>query len=108
MLKDVIYKDLVPQHSYIAVDQFKNMKALADYLQYLQRNLTAYGEYFRWRQTYKIVETYHESGRLGILDALCDLCEKLRNNDNDTNSTRRDIDKWFNSPDVCHTLPVPT
>ncbi|EDO40908.1 predicted protein, partial [Nematostella vectensis] len=41
--------------SFINVADFSTVKALADYLVYLDKNDTAYKEYFRWRQKYMTV-----------------------------------------------------
>lgn len=38
--------------SFIAIDDFPNVKALADYMKYLDSNETAYMEYFDWRNEY--------------------------------------------------------
>ncbi|CAH8875251.1 unnamed protein product [Trichobilharzia szidati] len=43
------YQALAPPHSFIHVDQFESPKELAEYLRYLDRNNTAYNEYFAWR-----------------------------------------------------------
>ncbi|CAH8287402.1 unnamed protein product, partial [Schistosoma turkestanicum] len=43
------YKRVAPPHSFIHVDQFKSPAELANYLKYLDRNKTAYNEYFAWR-----------------------------------------------------------
>ena len=37
----------LPPHSFIDVLDFPSVKALADYLHYLDKNDTAYNEYFR-------------------------------------------------------------
>nr|XP_018672473.1 alpha-(1,3)-fucosyltransferase 6-like isoform X2 [Ciona intestinalis] len=39
---------VAPPHSFIHVEDFKNISDLADYLLYLDRNDTAYREYFNW------------------------------------------------------------
>lgn len=46
------YAALLPPHSYIDVRWFDSPQSLARYLVYLDRNDTAYGEYFKWRQQY--------------------------------------------------------
>lgn len=47
------YGKLAIPGSYINVMDFKTVKELADYLHYLDRNNTAYNEYFKWRQKYQ-------------------------------------------------------
>lgn len=56
--------------SYINVLDFPSLKALAGYLQYLDKNDTAYNEYFMWKQKY----TFHES-----FSADCRICANLHN-----------------------------
>jgi len=62
--------------SFIDASQFKSVKDLAKYLDYLDKNDTAYNEYFAWKQKYKIwnppfgdwpFESYF----------LCEICKKL-------------------------------
>ena len=60
------YKKLAVPGSYINVMDFKTVKQLADYLQYLDKNNTAYNEYFNWRLKYKVI------GTLSI--SLCHIC----------------------------------
>ena len=47
------YTKLAVPGSYINVMDFKTVKQLAEYLQYLDKNNTAYNEYFDWRLKYK-------------------------------------------------------
>lgn len=44
------YVNVLPPHSYINVDNFKTVRELAEYLQYLDKNHTAYAEYFAWKK----------------------------------------------------------
>jgi hypothetical protein len=106
VLKDELYRDIVPKNSYIAVDKFSNMKALADYLQYLQQNKTAYREYFRWRQTHKIIDPYTRDFHFGKSNAYCDLCEKVGRTLN-LPAPPIDIPKWYNSEGICTVMPDP-
>ena len=52
--------------SYIDVNDFETIEALANYLLYLDRNSTAYNEYFNWRSHYEIVNK---------VDSLCEVCK---------------------------------
>ena len=61
------YKRLAPPNSYIHVSNFTSAKRLAQYLQYLDRNHTAYTTYHDWRSTYV-------KGNKG-LSQLCQLCQ---------------------------------
>jgi alpha-1,3-fucosyltransferase len=100
VLNDEMYKDTVPKNSYIAVDKFPNIKALTNYLQYLQQNVTAYREYFRWRQTHTIIDPYTEDFHFGHSNAYCNLCAKVRQTIG-TVSIARDIVNWYDGPGVC-------
>ncbi|VDK37748.1 unnamed protein product [Taenia asiatica] len=44
------YESVLPPHSYINLDDFKSITELAEYLLYLDRNDTAYAEYFAWKE----------------------------------------------------------
>ncbi|CAH1776418.1 unnamed protein product, partial [Owenia fusiformis] len=46
------FETILPPGSYIHTNDFPNPKALADYLIYLDKNDTAYNEYFKWKLTY--------------------------------------------------------
>ncbi|EDO30231.1 predicted protein, partial [Nematostella vectensis] len=55
--------------SYIDLLDFPSPKALADYLTYLDRNSTAYNEYFSWKKSYKYNLQHHMW--------ICELCGLL-------------------------------
>ena len=42
------YELMAPRKSYIDVFDFKNLTQLAEYIQHLDSNDTAYNEYFQW------------------------------------------------------------
>ena len=65
-----IHRHVAPPHSYIAADAFNSTVSLVEYLQYLQRNTTAYAKYFHWRRTH-IIRPGH------LQSALCHLCDNL-------------------------------
>lgn len=44
------YNKLAPPGSFIHVDQFDSVESLVNYLEYLDKNDTAYLEYFRWKE----------------------------------------------------------
>ena len=60
------YSELAVPGSYINVMDFKTVKQLAEYLQYLDKNNTAYNEYFNWRLKYKVTDSLSLS--------LCEIC----------------------------------
>lgn len=54
--------------SFINVADFDSIEALADYLKYLDKNDTAYNQYFSWKTKYKVVKPTFW---------LCQLCQAL-------------------------------
>ena len=52
--------------SYIDIADFKTIEKLAKYLHYLNRNSTAYNEYFKWRYQYEVVSK---------IDSMCEVCK---------------------------------
>jgi alpha-1,3-fucosyltransferase len=88
------YKTFLPHHSYIDIKDFSSPKALATYLNKLDRNDTLYNEYFAWRRNYTC--------RNGIPrgeSKFCKLCRFINKNMNKTN-TIADINKVW-SPENC-------
>lgn len=83
-------KQLLIPGSYIDILDFPNAKSLADYLNYLDVNKTAYEEYFHWKKNY----TYHTETTLW----LCDLCEAVHGN---TSRERLDLVEFWGTP-TCH------
>ena len=63
------YKALAIPNSYINVQDFASPKQLAKYLLYLDRNDTAYREYFSWKKRYQRI----------IPKRVCALCKQLHN-----------------------------
>lgn len=53
--------------SYINIWDFPSLEALAEFLLYLDKNATAYNEYFQWKTKYERT----------VFDWECDLCDKL-------------------------------
>jgi len=73
LAKDYYSADVVPPGSFISVQDFPSVKALAEYLLYLDKNDTAYNEYFSWKQKFA------DQQRLRFRYAACDICEALHN-----------------------------
>lgn len=68
------YEAVLPKHSFIFFDDYKdNITELAEYLNYLDRNQTAYAEYFKWRLLKP--ENIHGNQHL---DGNCKLCIALK------------------------------
>ena len=60
--------ELVIPGSFINAADFNSVKDLADYLKYLDKNDTAYNQYFQWKTKYKVVKYKFW---------LCQLCKAL-------------------------------
>ncbi len=67
------YQDLAPPNSFIDVKDFSSAKKLAEYLLYLDKNLTAYLSYFQWKK-YHHIKPYPDIFK----DALCRVCEGVK------------------------------
>ena len=65
--------------SYINVEDFPTVKALADYLNYLDKNDTAYNEYFKWKHEYKLDK---DIGWPFADIFVCEICKKLHTDRN--------------------------
>ncbi|KAK6179569.1 hypothetical protein SNE40_011896 [Patella caerulea] len=61
------YTKIAPPNSFINVLDFPNVAKLAEYLHYLDKNHTAYNEYFKWRSHFAI----------GNSNWRCELCKAL-------------------------------
>ena len=73
LAKDYYSDDVVPPGSFISVQDFPSVKALAEYLLYLDKNDTAYNEYFSWKSKFAGQQ------KLRFRYAACDICEALHN-----------------------------
>uniref|UniRef100_A0A914WR03 Fucosyltransferase n=1 Tax=Plectus sambesii TaxID=2011161 RepID=A0A914WR03_9BILA len=89
VLRKSDYLDIVPEGSYIAADQFRSPKHLAEYLHYLASNPKEYLKYFEWTKrnsaAWKI--------QLMMEDAVCRMCRMLHEN---KTSETLDKDLWTN------------
>ena len=69
LARDYYSADVVPPASFISVQDFPSVKALAGYLLYLDGNDTAYNEYFSWKQKFVSKRNFHF--------AACKVCDAL-------------------------------
>ena len=89
------YDHYIPSTGYIDVRNFTSPRKLAEYIDYLDRNTTAYLEYFQWRQ-YAL--------HIKIPKYMCELCLKLFLDDKDQKQqTLEHIDEYWNRKNQCHT-----
>ena len=107
--------------SYINADSFRTSKDLVDYLIYLNRNQTAYEEYFKWKfdlvaQFSRLVVKFHLNSSSQISEnifnrrkiqndkhVMCSLCSLLHNRTFlEQNSAKRWLfSEWFNPTKEC-------
>lgn len=69
------YKRLLPPKSFIHVEDFKSVQDLAKYIDYLDKNMTAYKEYFQWHATHKVLNEHGYYGTPAL--HICRICERL-------------------------------
>lgn len=65
------YVAIAPPHSFVHVEDFPTVQALVDYLNYLDKNDTAYREYFRWHEMGDASEAKLRT------DGFCEICRAL-------------------------------
>lgn len=69
---------LLPPRSFLHVDDFASVDALADYLRYLDRDDRRYSQYHDWRRRYRVL---NEHGYFGSASKhYCRVCEALHYN----------------------------
>lgn len=73
------YSEMAIPGSYINVFDFDSIKTLADYLLYLDKNDTAYMEYFVWRKLYKVDGYLTGATFTKHYPWTCDICAKAQN-----------------------------
>jgi hypothetical protein len=113
------FKKVAPPNSYINAYNFKSAKSLADYLNYLNSNDTAYFEYFNWKKDlYKTIHSSIESNNTDtskfkkdnsvVLSSIerspfCILCSLLHNETymNSKNNKIWNLSKWFGTKTSC-------
>ncbi|KAK3087208.1 hypothetical protein FSP39_003112 [Pinctada imbricata] len=86
-----------PPRSYINIFDFRSMRDVADYLNFLSTNDTEYNSFFQWRRDYEI-----EGGDV-IWHMFCKLCRKLKVNPLDAQVV--DYLSWMQN-DTCQTWSV--
>ena len=71
---------VAPKHSYIHSEDFETPEALVKYLNYLDKNDTAYREYFNWRLEPILTNVSVNMIRTGYEPPLCKICRTLNEN----------------------------
>ncbi|BFZ15757.1 hypothetical protein BsWGS_18796 [Bradybaena similaris] len=84
------YERAAPPHSYIHVDEFASPKELAEYLLKLDKDDSLYNEYFKWKGTGDIINTFF----------WCRVCA-LAHDEDRGQSWYQNMEAWWNGPDIC-------
>ena len=92
LARDYYSADVVPPASFISVQDFPSVKALAEYLLYLAKNDTAYNEYFSWRQKFVSNGNFHFKA--------CKLCDALHDGRLKPKAYSDDMFKKFWNKDI--------
>ncbi|XP_028395424.1 alpha-(1,3)-fucosyltransferase fut-1-like [Dendronephthya gigantea] len=87
------FKELSIPGSFIDATAFPNLQSLVSYLQYLDKNDTAYNEYFEWRNKYQTAN---------LEPWPCRLCRMLHNNSLPIKTIK--LDQFLNPDLVCRKL----
>ncbi|CAF1259618.1 unnamed protein product [Rotaria sordida] len=85
------YKNILPPNSFIHIDQFKNLKNLADRLDHVSNNIDIFSFYHQWRIDYRLLTW---KSNYFIDDRFCDLCIKLH--DDLTPKSYLNFSRWLN------------
>lgn len=85
------YQRVAPKNSFIHVDDFSNAASLAKYLKFLDKNDTAYNEYFEWKH----------KARFEFMNTKfwCRACALLND---PIPKVYKSFDDWWRGPGVCH------
>ena len=85
------YARAAPPHSFIHVDEFETPKDLAEYLHKLDKDDDLYNEYFRYKGTGDIINTFY----------WCRICSMLHEAPNYQPIVYHDMERWWRGPGVC-------
>ena len=89
------YEEIAIPGSYINVLDFPSVKALADYLLYLDKNNTAYNEYFGWKTKYKQGGCLHGNDLSRHYPWTCDLCALANSPFGAKTQVYEHLDSWW-------------
>jgi alpha-1,3-fucosyltransferase len=93
------YTQIAPPKSFINVADFTSPAQLGKYLNYLAGNLTAYSEYFEWKQYFNVYSAEEQY----LSRAMCKLCEKLNSPyEEEPEKIYNSIHSWWRNDAQCH------
>ncbi|GFR99380.1 glycoprotein 3-alpha-L-fucosyltransferase A, partial [Elysia marginata] len=85
------YARAAPPHSFIHVDDFESPKGLAEYLDVLDKNDALYNEYFRWKGTGDLINTFF----------WCRVCALAHDTTSRGPSWYNNINEWWRGKNIC-------
>jgi alpha-1,3-fucosyltransferase len=91
------YAKIAPPHSFINALDYQDPKDLANYLNYLISNQTAYNEYFQWTSPFNVYKNTDEN----FSRAMCQACAALNENPPKP-KVYKDIKKWWRDEGNCN------
>ncbi|PAV83196.1 hypothetical protein WR25_16583 [Diploscapter pachys] len=98
VMKRKTYEDAnIPPSLFIALDDFKGPKEMAEYLKMLQTNMTAYKKHMTWRQDEWTMAPWNAPG---FRNGMCRLCERLWEA-NRTSKSIEDIESHYKQSAAC-------
>lgn len=105
VLNKSMYEERFPTKSVISAADFTNVKQLADYLHYLNKNITAYMEYFEWRKEFVVTTDWRHvcEDPNSKKCSFCSLCTFLHRKSKIT-KIKWDIHKWWHKNTCDSTL----
>ena len=83
--------------SYINMEEFDSMRSLGTYLNFLDKNDTAYNIYHKW--------SYHY--RIELKNTLCDVCKELWNNDKEKKGKELKLSSFWSKNLLCQSYEEP-
>ncbi|ESO93199.1 hypothetical protein LOTGIDRAFT_175583 [Lottia gigantea] len=86
------YQHFYPNNSYIDVRDFKSISDLAKYIQYLDRNDTAYIEYLKAKENYVLTG----GTPYNVVEPFCQMCKMVNNPDKYRNSYSN-VQDWYSN-----------
>ena len=95
------YAKIAPPHSFINALDYLDPKDLAEYLNYLISNQTAYNEYFWWKPYY----TVYKDEPKNFARAMCQMCEALNDPIKKTSVYENISDWWINQGECQEKFP---
>lgn len=94
VLKRSVMNGIAPNESFIAVDDFDNVKDFADFLLFLSGNATAFKDRFKWKTKYKVISGSDNT------QGFCQLCANLHDNSL-PKKTYLSVQKWWFDKGYC-------